>query len=81
MPGWAPEVKATASESFTTMLKQARANANGYYPFVVYRPQGYGPERIGEWLVVFDLATATKIMQTIEGFDNESAPSSPAHTG
>lgn len=69
MPGWAPEVKATASESYTGMLKQARANAkNGEYPFVIYRPQGYGPERIGEWLVVFDLATATKIMQQIEGF-------------
>lgn len=74
MPGWAPEVKATAQQSFTGMLKQARANADGQVPFVIYRPQGYGPERIREWLVVFDLETATNLMRQIEGFENVSIP-------
>lgn len=69
MEPWKPEVKATAGQDFTGALRQARANAkDGGYPFVVYRPKGYGPERIGEWLVVFDLTTATTLMKNVEGF-------------
>lgn len=70
MPGLAPEVKATAGQDFTGALRQARANAkDGEMPFVVYRPKGYGPEKIGQWLVVFDLETATRLIQTIkDGF-------------
>lgn len=63
MPGLAPEVKATAGQDFTGALRQARANADGAVPFVIYRPKGYGPERIAEWLVVFDLQTATDLLQ------------------
>lgn len=71
MPGWAPEVKATAQQTFTGMLKQAKANAkDGETPFVIYRPNSYGPEKIGQWLVVFDLETATQLMQRIEGFES-----------
>lgn len=70
MPGWAPEVKATAEQSFTGMLKQARANANGSIPFVIYRPKSYGEARMSEWLVIFDLETATKLMRIVEGWDD-----------
>lgn len=62
MPGLAPEVKATAGQDFTGALRQAKANANGAIPFVIYRPKGYGPEKIGQWLVVFDLETATQLL-------------------
>lgn len=75
MPGWAPEVKATAGQDFTGALRQARANAGDDIPFVVYRPKGYGPERIGEWLVVFDLATITNLMQQIERHNDVSVQS------
>lgn len=69
MPGWAPEVKATAGQDFLAALRQARANADvGEVPFVIYRPNGYGPERIGEWVVALDLVTFSRLMQQIEGF-------------
>lgn len=68
MAPWAPEVKATAGQDFTGALRQARANAqDGEIPFVVYRPKGYGPEKIGQWVVALDLETFTQLMQEIEG--------------
>lgn len=62
MPYLAPEVKATAGQDFTGALKQAKANAKGDLPFVVYRPKGRGPERISEWLVIFSLDDATDLL-------------------
>ena len=69
MPGLAPEVKATAGQDFTGALRQARANADGDIPFVIYRPKGYGPEKIGQWLVVFDLETATYLLKCERDFN------------
>lgn len=63
MPGLAPEVKATAAQDFTGALRQAKANAKGDLPFVIYRPKGYGPEKISQWLVVFSLEDATNLLQ------------------
>jgi len=60
---FAPEVKATAGQDFPGALRQAAANANGLLPFVVYRPKGYGPARIGEWIVAFTLADATDLLK------------------
>src|SRR4051812_5783856 len=60
MPGLAPEVKATAGQDFTGALRQAKANAkDDELPFVIYRPRGYGPEKIGMWVVAFNLKDAT----------------------
>ncbi len=57
MPGLAPEVKASNDKNFsmTGSLKQARANAGDDLPFVIYRPRGFGPEKIGDWVVLIDL--------------------------
>lgn len=55
MLGLAPEVKATERESFPAAVRQARANSDGDVPYVIYRPRGYGPERIDEWLVIMRL--------------------------
>jgi len=63
MPGLAPEVKATSDGPLLGALQQARANSKGALPFVVWRPDGYGPERIGDWVVAFDLATATRLLR------------------
>lgn len=63
VPGLAIEVKARADESITTWLKQAVKNAGGDLPFVVYRPNGYGPERINEWPVILRLEDFTELLQ------------------
>ena len=74
MPGWAPEVKATAKQDLTGALRQARANApEGHVPFVIYRPHGYGPEKIGQWIVAFSLEDATQLMRQVEGFESDAA--------
>lgn len=63
MPFLAPEVKATAGQDFTGALRQASANAaDDELPFVIYRAQGYGPEKIGEWIVAFRLTDATQLL-------------------
>lgn len=63
MPGLAPEVKATAGQDFTGALRQAKANSQGALPFVIYRPKGYGPERIKDWIVAFTLDDATELLK------------------
>ena len=64
MLGWAPEVKATAKGDLTGALRQAAKNAQDHEtPFVIYRPHGYGPERIGEWLVAIRLSDFTEMMR------------------
>lgn len=72
MPGWAPEVKATRVFRMHEALEQASTNAKiNEVPFVVYRPPGFGPERIGNWPVVLTLSQFTELMQEIEGFSVE----------
>ncbi|PZF83229.1 hypothetical protein [Jiangella anatolica] len=67
MPGWAPEVKATRDGSLTGALKQAERNTGeNETPFVVWRPDGYGEERVGEWIVALRLADFTDLMTQIE---------------
>jgi len=63
MPGLAPEVKATSDGPLLGALRQARANSRGALPFVIWRPNGHGPERIDQWVVAFDLATATRLLR------------------
>lgn len=49
-PGVAIEVKATRGLDMMQALKQARSNAEGLeLPVVMYRPQGYGAEKVDEW--------------------------------
>lgn len=63
MPGLSPEVKATPGD-VTGALRQARRNAGEGLPFVVWRPNGYGPERIADWPVIFTLADATVLLRS-----------------
>ena len=62
MTGLAPEVKAKPGD-VTGALKQAVKNAGTDLPFVVWRPNGYGPERIADWPVIFTLQDATELLQ------------------
>lgn len=61
MPGLAPEVKATPGD-VTGALAQAVRNRGDGLPFVVWRPNGYGPERIAGWPVIFRLDDATGLL-------------------
>jgi hypothetical protein len=60
-PGCSIEVKATPGD-VTGALKQAVRNKGEGLPFVVWRPNGYGPERVAEWPVIFTLADATQLL-------------------
>ncbi len=55
-PGFSFEMKATERFSPTTALKQAReaCEIEKEYPVAIYRPRGYGPEKIGKWVVMMD---------------------------
>lgn len=54
-PGWRVEVKGTRDGTLTSAMKQAEAHGGEGTPVVIWRPDGYGPERIGLWLVVMRL--------------------------
>ena len=62
MPDLSPEVKAQPGDT-TGALRQAVKNRGDGLPFVVWRPNGYGPERIEEWPVIFTLADATELLR------------------
>jgi hypothetical protein len=62
MLGLAPEVKATSKGDLLAALRQATANRGKGLPFVIWRPNGYGPERIGQWVVALTLEDASKLL-------------------
>lgn len=63
LPGVAIEVKGTEKIDLPGWLKQARQNAGRDLPLVIYRPRGYGPERIAHWVAVLTLADVTWLLQ------------------
>lgn len=62
MEGLAPEVKARREFDLTGFLRQAGRNAGDDLPFVVMRPDGYGPERIAQWAMTFTLDHGTRLL-------------------
>lgn len=56
------EVKASSRFNVLSALRQAQANSAGKLPAVVHRPDGYGPERIGNWVVSLDLSAFTALL-------------------
>jgi hypothetical protein len=49
-PGLSIEVKATGEFDMLAALRQAAANAEPEdLPIAVYRPRGYGQEKLGQW--------------------------------
>lgn len=64
MPACAPEMKATADMPGTPALLQARRNAHpDDLHWVVWRPNGYGEERVGDWPVLMTLAEHTRLVR------------------
>lgn len=70
-PGLAIEVKATKVADLPGAMRQAVKNAKGDLAVVVYRPAGYGPERMADWLCVFSLRDATELL-TAAGYGGET---------
>lgn len=62
LPGLAAEIKARRDFSMTTWLNQATGHRGGL-PFVLLRPDGYGPARIAEWPVIMRLAEHTELLR------------------
>ena len=62
VPGLAIEVKSTRDLDLTGALRQSVKNAQpNEYPIVVYRPAGYGPERISDWPVVMHMSSFIRL--------------------
>lgn len=61
MEGLSPEVKAKPGD-VTGALNQAVKNRGDGVPFVVWRPNGYGPERIAKWPVILTLEDFTALL-------------------
>ncbi len=64
MPGLLVEVKARRDLNLTQWLRQhAKLELNiGQFPFVVHRPDGYGPARVAEWPVTMRLDDFTALL-------------------
>lgn len=71
MPGLAPEVKARTGFDPTGWLAQACARPG--LPFVVVRPNGYGPARIADWPVLMRLSDATVLLRAA-GYGDPTTP-------
>ena len=58
------EVKATANVSLPAWLRQAKKNAApGDLPVAIYRPNGFGPERINDWAAVITLGDLIELLE------------------
>ena len=66
-PGFAIEIKATSRDPLQAALRQAAANAApGELPVVLWRPNGLGPERAGEWVAALTLDTLTRVIGLLQ---------------
>jgi hypothetical protein len=62
-PGISVEVKATAGTPTVEALKQAERAAADDVPMVVYRPPGFGPEKILDWPVTMRLSVVLELLR------------------
>jgi predicted RecB family endonuclease len=61
---YAIEVKATSKGDLLAALRQAKTNAiECQTPVVIWRPNGYGETRIGEWVVAMTLRDFTTLIE------------------
>lgn len=62
--GFSIEVKATSKGDLLAALRQAQTNAiECQTPVVIWRPNGYGETRIGEWVVALTLKDFTNLIE------------------
>lgn len=66
------EVKATNQDPVLSGLRQVHARSDETsIPLVVYRPNGYGPERIGLWVVATRVDTFFGKIAPLAGYFND----------
>lgn len=70
-PDIAVEVKARADLSPLAWVRQARKNADGRLPFVVFRPNGMG-ETPGDYLVMLPFQEMVELLQQAGYGDNQT---------
>ena len=70
-PGFSIEMKATKEFSPTAFLRQAAKSANGDVPFAIYRPRGYGPEKVDQWVAMTTLGTMREIIERIQQLEQQ----------
>jgi hypothetical protein len=63
VPNLSVEVKTGGSDVLLGALRQAEKNSGSKYPLVVWRPNGYGPEKIDRWVVVMSASEAMEILK------------------
>lgn len=57
------EIKATSKDPLLPALRQVRKRAlPNETPLVVWRPNGYGPEKINQWVAATDLDTMVDLL-------------------
>jgi hypothetical protein len=66
-PGLSFEVKSTAAVPLLSALRQAKRDAGGALPVVVWRPAGYGPAKIGQWVLAMDLEQGLRLLPGYRG--------------
>jgi hypothetical protein len=66
-PGFRVEVKATRDGSTVAAMRQAEKHPGDGTPIVIWRPDGYGPEKVGEWLVVMRLKEFRNLVYDANG--------------
>jgi hypothetical protein len=63
-PGLSIEVKATGEFDMLAALRQAEANAEeGDVPMAVYRPRGYGEEKLDYWPLIIRLSDMLALLR------------------
>jgi hypothetical protein len=58
------EVKATRDNPLPAALRQAEKVASGDLPVVIWRPDGYGPERIGQWIAAMRFSDLVELLRS-----------------
>lgn len=61
--GLAGEIKARASFEPLAWIRQAKANAGGDLPYVLFRCNGQGPASIADWPVLLRLEDFTSLVR------------------
>lgn len=72
-PGWSFEVKARRDFTPTAAIRQIKARANGEnWNACIMRPDGYGPEKVGDWLVFMTFSEFRAMISDLAVQDEET---------
>lgn len=77
--GWALEVKATKEFKPSEFMRQACKNSGDDFAFAIYRPNGYGPERVHLWTAMTTLGELRDLINYVQQLERivSSLPDSP----